>query len=94
MSSFVGWRDNLLTNISARLKKLGYNNRVVIADTIGCAWAISHFGESSFIIETGQQATALLSLSPAALRVEDDVVERLKKLGLYTIKPLRMAFVL
>ena len=81
-----GGETNYIQAISARLKELGYNNRVAIADTIGCAWAISHFGETSFIIETGQQATALLSLPPAALRVEDDVVERLEKLGLYSIK--------
>ena len=81
-----GSEINYIQTISTRLKKLGYNNRVAIADTIGCAWAISNFGENSFIIEPGQQATALLSLPPAALRLEGDVVDRLEKLGLYSIK--------
>src|SRR5262245_21333407 len=81
-----GGERNYIQPISTRLKNLGYNNRVAIADTIGCAWAISHFDPNLFIIEPGQQATALLSLPPAALRLEDDVVERLEKLGLYSIK--------
>jgi protein ImuB len=81
-----GSETNYIQAISARLKELGYNNRVAITDTIGCAWAISRFGENSFIIETGQQTTALLSLPPAALRVENDVVERLENLGLYSVK--------
>jgi protein ImuB len=77
---------NYIQSISTRLKELGYNNRVAIADAIGCAWAICHFGQNSFIIEPGQNATALFSLPPAALRLEEDMVKRLEKLGLYQIK--------
>ena len=39
-----------------------------------------------FIIEPGQQAVALLSLPAAALRLDDDTVDRLNKLGLRQVK--------
>ena len=60
---------------------MGYNVQAAMADTIGAAWAIARFGQDSFIIESGQQTAALLSLPPAALRLETDTVERLQKLG-------------
>ncbi|HET9824094.1 MAG TPA: DNA polymerase Y family protein [Chitinophagaceae bacterium] len=81
-----GSERNYLENITTRLKKLGYNNRLAIADTVGCAWAISHFGEHSYIVKSGEQTTALLSLPPTALRLNENIVERLHKLGLKRIR--------
>jgi protein ImuB len=80
-----GGERSYLQNIITRLKTLGYRVRAAIADTIGTAWAIAHFGKNSSIIETGQQTTALLSLPPEALRIEPETVERLHKLGLNRI---------
>lgn len=71
-----------LKNIVSRLKSFGYNVRVAMADTIGTAWAIARFAKEKPIIVSGQQATALLSLPPEALRLEPDITERLQKLGL------------
>ena len=56
-----------------------------MADSIGTAWAIAHFGDDS-IIESGKQMEALLSLPPAALRLELNVADRLHKLGLRQIR--------
>ena len=80
-----GGEELYLQNIVSRLKTLGYHIRVSIADTIGTAWAIAHFGKNYSIIESGQQTAALLSLPPEALRFEADTVERLHKLGLNSI---------
>jgi len=71
-----------LQNIITRLKTLGYNVRAAIADTIGTAWAIAHYGNNSGIIETGQQTKALISLPPEALRLDTETAELLHKLGL------------
>ncbi len=57
-----------------------------MADTIGTAWAIARFGPASFIVESGQQTAALLSLPAAALRLELETLERLEKLGLRQVK--------
>lgn len=80
-----GSEKEYLTDIGKRLKNFGYNNRMAIADTIGVAWAVARFGQKENIIEPGKQATALLSLPPAALRLEAHIVERLEKLGLMQI---------
>jgi len=75
-----------LEDIIARFQKHGYTVRAAIADTIGTAWAVARFSKDQFIIEPGQHAVALLSLPAAALRLDDDTVERLNKLGLRQVK--------
>jgi protein ImuB len=74
-----------LTEIITRLKTTGYGARAAMADTIGCAWAVARFADRSSIINSGQHTEALLSLPPASLRLEPDIIERLQKLGLRQI---------
>ncbi len=68
------------------LRKKGYNARGAMADTVGTAWATARYGKIKPIIEPDGQMDALLTLSPAALRLEPIILERLHKLGFYTIK--------
>ena len=77
-----GSEKQYLTAIIKRLQHFGYDVRAAMADTIGTAWAIARFGKDTMIIESTQQNTALLSLPPAALRLEQGTIERLEKLGL------------
>jgi protein ImuB len=81
-----GGEKSYLAEIIMRLKGFGYDVRASMADTIGAAWAIAHFGKDESIIESGQQKSALLLLPAAALRLEPDILERLQKLGLRQIK--------
>jgi protein ImuB len=81
-----GGEKSYLTEIIMRLKSFGYDVCASMADTIGAAWAIAHFGKGESIIESGQQKSALLLLPVAALRLEPDILERLQKLGLRQIK--------
>ena len=74
-----------LADIVIRLKNIGYYVRAAIADTIGAAWAVAHFGKNSPIIERDQQITAILSLPPEALRTDAETIELLHKLGLKRI---------
>jgi protein ImuB len=78
-----------LKTIHARFKKIGYNTQLAISDTIGCSWAYGRFGNRISIIPSGKQIIALSPLPPAALRLEDAIVERLTKLGLLTIESFR-----
>jgi len=80
-----GGEQPYLQEIITRLKAFGYHVRVAIADTIGTAWAVARYGKVTCIIKSGEQATALLPLPPAALRLEPDLLERLQKLGLYQV---------
>lgn len=80
-----GGEQAYLEDVVSRLQGYGYQVRAAMADTIGAAWAVARFGKDALIIPPGKQADALLPLSPAALRLEADVVARLAKLGLYRI---------
>ncbi len=68
-----------------KLKSYGYNVRGAIADTIGAAWAWSRFGSKTPILEPGRHEQTLLPLSPAALRLDTDILMKLKKLGIRSI---------
>lgn len=80
-----GGEKEYLREILTRLKSKGYYVRGAIADTIGAAWAVARFGKVTPLVAPGDQANALLSLPPAALRLEPAIVLRLQKLGLRTI---------
>jgi protein ImuB len=80
-----GGEKKYIAEINARLTNRGYDVRATIADTIGAAWAIAHYGGSSPIIESQKQNEAILPLPPAALRLEPEVADRLYKLGLRKI---------
>jgi protein ImuB len=68
------------------LRSKGYDVRGAIADTVGSAWAIARYGRATSIAEPGEQVNAMLSLPPAALRIDASVAGRLHKLGLDKIQ--------
>ena len=55
-----GGENEYLANINHRFNLFGYHIRTAIADTIGTAWAVAHFEQQHFIVETGKQTEALL----------------------------------
>ncbi len=80
-----GGEKEYLTEINKRLNNFGYHCRIAIAATIGTAWAVARFGKANPIVENSHQTTALLSLPPAALRIDVEMIARLEKLGLRQI---------
>jgi len=74
-----------LKDITARLRGSGYDVRAAVADTLGAAWAICHYGRITPLIEPGLQAQAIAPLPPAALRLDADIIGRMHKLGFYQI---------
>lgn len=79
-----GGEADYLENIENRLNSFGYTNRVAMADTAGTAWAVCRYGQKA-IVSSGAEAEALSVLPPAALRLEQPVLDRLAKLGLQTV---------
>ncbi len=71
-----------ITTIAQRFKVRGYDVRVAMADTIGCAWAVARYGQQSLLVEKEKHFQSLLPLPPAALRLDIETVELLGKLGL------------
>src|SRR4051812_14734878 len=84
-TSLWGGEIKYITCISNQFKKWGYDTRMGMADTVGAAWAISHFGTEQNIIEPQKQQTALTELPAAALRLHPEITDRLYKLGLREI---------
>jgi len=80
-----GSEHEYLTAIYNRFQQMGYDLRIGMADTIGAAWAVARFCNNANIIKSNEQKTALLSMSPAALRIDHEIIERLYKLGLRDI---------
>lgn len=80
-----GGEHDYLKEILTKLKTSGYDVRAAMADTIGAAWAITHYGNAYPIIASGEQTAALLPLHPAALRLNPAILLRLKKLGFHRI---------
>ena len=81
-----GGELSYLHDISHRLSHAGYNVSLSMADTIGAAWAMARFGQAPGIIETNAQQAALLPLPPAALRLDEEITDRLQQLGLKQIR--------
>lgn len=75
-----------LKEIVTRLRSKGYDVRGAMADTVGTAWGVARFAKVKPIIEPGGQMEALLGLSPAALRLDAVIQDRLQKLGFYQVK--------
>ena len=80
-----GGEKQYLELIKKRLQKAGFNLRIAIADSIGCAWGISRFCDADTIVETGGNSAAMRNLSPVALRLEEETVHLLHKMGLNQI---------
>lgn len=74
-----------LNDIATRFNNLGYHIRLAMADTIGAAWAVARFGQNNSIIEPQGQLNSIMSLPPAALRLDAGTIERMQKLGFYKI---------
>src|SRR5258708_37554508 len=81
-----GGEEKYFKTIITRLTDLGYHVRVAIADTIGAAWAVAHYGNNSCIVETKNQLTAFISLSQQALRIDPATSGRSSKLVPSTIQ--------
>lgn len=81
-----GGESQYLQELIKRFNSKGYYIQAAIADTVGTAWAMAHFGSHGSVVDSGKQAEALLSLPPEALRLEIEVLQRLQKLGLSQIR--------
>lgn len=80
-----GSEEKYIGHISDRLKNLGYTIHIAMAGTVGTAWALAHYGNDQSIVKNGDEAGAIMNLPPQSLRIDQEVAERLHKLGLRQI---------
>ncbi len=76
-----GGEKALLRDILSRLFHMGLDARGAIASSPGLSWAVSRFGQGG-VVEDEETERMLMPLPVAALRLEGQTVDSLKKLGL------------
>ncbi|MDB5542029.1 MAG: hypothetical protein JWQ89_3756 [Devosia sp.] len=87
VTHLFGGEAKMLALLVGRLRALGFAISGAIADTVGAAWALSHFAPNSIVPEGGIEA-ALAPLPVVGLRLDDAVVAGLNQMGLKTIGQL------
>jgi protein ImuB len=70
-----------------RLARERLHARAAVADTVGCAWGVAHYGDAALVPPHGM-LPALEPLPVAALRLAPEIVEALAELGLKLIGDL------
>jgi protein ImuB len=97
LEPLFGSEVQLAGEILQGLAGRGLTAEVVIADTIGAAWAVAHFMDHDsgdarqrglHIVPSGGAAAAVRPLPVGALRLPEEVTGRLHSLGIYQVEQL------
>ncbi|MEW9855540.1 Y-family DNA polymerase [Novosphingobium sp. M1R2S20] len=85
-----GGEAGLLADAHAALARRQLMVRLAIAPTAGAAWALAHHGPQDAILHPADDPAYRLGHLPvAALRLDDDTITLLKRLGLKRLEDLR-----
>jgi protein ImuB len=76
-----GGEATLCRDLVFRLKAQGLDAQAVIADTVGCAWGVAHYGACEQVPPGGARR-AIAPLPLAALRLAPEIVDALASVGL------------
>jgi len=83
VAHLFGGEVKLMCDVEAAFARRGLAVRVAAAPTAGAAWALAHYGPRGAVLRTDDDTMARLSGLPvAALRLDDDVLTVLRRLGL------------
>jgi protein ImuB len=78
-----GGEGRLLADVAAAFAARGLTARPALAPTAGAAWALAHYGRGAAILTPEDDPLRLLADLPvAALRLDDDVLTALRRLGI------------
>ena len=100
LSPFRTGEETLVAHVGREFSRRGLSTRIVLADTIGAAWAVAHYQEIAncelriancklaVIVPPGKSRAAIAPLPVAALRLSANCVETLHELGLRQIGQL------
>lgn len=82
-----GGERTLLDNVLSSLFALGIEARAAISASAGLSWAVAHFGDGG-VIDIDAAQDVLARLPTAALRLPEDVIGPLDRVGLKSIGDL------
>ena len=92
VAHLFGGEAALLADARALLGARGLTARLAIAPTAGAAWALAHYGGAHYgpegAILGSDDAARLMQLPVAALRLDDDILLLLRRLGLKRLDDL------
>jgi protein ImuB len=84
-----GGEARLLADLASRLRRFGLFPRIAVADTAGAAWGVARYGDApNRIVPSGGEAEAILNLPLAALRLTQETLALLHRLGFWRIEDL------
>lgn len=84
-----GGEAAMLADLTARLAAGGYAARAAVADTPGAAHAVARYGTAAIaVVPPGASPAALADLPLAALRLPDETVLGLRRLGIERVAEL------
>lgn len=94
VAHLFGGEPKLLADVRTRFAAQGVHVRAAIAPTAGSAWALAHYAAEGTILPPDGEgiAASLANLPVAALRLDDDVLTVLRRLGLKTLGDLTDRF--
>jgi protein ImuB len=80
--------DTLLLRAATELADQGWLAHVASADTVGAAWALSHYAKTPCLAPPGEGERILRPLPVCSLRLPTEAIELLAKLGIKSIDQL------
>ncbi|MGB4773399.1 MAG: DNA polymerase Y family protein [Chitinophagaceae bacterium] len=83
-----GGEEKYLQSIKEKMESFGISTRMAMADTIGVAWALAHYGPLQLHIAFGTSIPDFLELPVAALRIDESIQDQLQILGLRSVRQL------
>lgn len=93
VAHLFGGEARLLADVARKVAARGLLSRSAIAPTAGAAWALAHYGADGSILAPDVDTEArLANLPAAALRLDDDVIAILRRLGLKRLGDLTTRF--
>lgn len=93
VAHLFGGEAALLADAQAKFAARGLTARLAVAPTAGAAWALAHYGPERAILAPDEDPAAWLADFPvAALRLDDDVLVVLRRLGLKRLGDLTARF--
>ena len=85
-SHLWGGDEEYVGEIVRRISAKGYTVKAAIADTIGCAWGVARNCKTYVVVNSNEHLQALSTLNASALRIDEENIDKLDKLGLRLVK--------
>ena len=88
VAGLFGGEESLACTIVSTFREMQFTVRVAIAESLGASWALTLSDQPITVVPVGELETVLASLPITRLRLPDEIIHILRRLGLQTIDQL------